>query len=270
VTTRLPKPRSREAYAHVRQLRDELYRIRAEKPGSGYAHDAFVRYMRDASRLGLNPTTLNQYSTNEVERFFAYTIPGPDGHVYWDGRKEFRRNDDKQRPPRRWWWEHVHGPIGTTTLRIHPICGDEACINPDHAECRHFAPRKFTDEQLIGFIKVAALRLGHPPRIPEFDAQGFGVTARGVALRFGRSWPTALKAAGYKPPGHPKKVTPAQCITALQRARALLGHWPSSDEFRYHPEIRPALQKEGLPAWPETIRGALGVWHEALRKAGKR
>lgn len=186
-----------EDIAYVRALRDELYRIRAEKPGSMYATDAYIRYMREASARGMNPTQLREHSRDEVERFFAQTVQGPDGHVYWNGGRAFTRNDGADRKPGRWWWEHVHGEIGTTTLRVRPTCGDDKCINPEHAEIKHFVGLRYTHAQMVGSLQVAAMRLGHAPSTKEWDNGKYRPVRDIYIQRFG-SWAKALAEAGLR------------------------------------------------------------------------
>lgn len=259
---------SQTAVEHVRKLREEMLRIRAEKPGSGYALDAFVRYMHEAAKAGLSPTRLRTESRDEVERFFAYTVPGPDGHVYWTGGKHgFKRNDGKLRTPARWWWEHVHGEIGTTTMRVNPTCGDFACINPEHSECKHFSARRYSDEQIHGMLQVAAMRLGHPPSPRDFDELGFPITSRGVEFLF-RGWRKALRSAGLETRTGGIPVTARECVAALRMGRDLLGRWPSTSDYRDNAELRGALKAAGLPSSIYPLYHHLGSnWGEIIARA---
>ena len=257
---------SQAAIETVRQLRDELYRIRTEKPGTGYAHDAYIRYMREASRLGLNPTALREDSKDETERFFARTVPGPDGHVYWTGAKGgFKRNDGGVRTPARWWWEHVHGPIGTTTYRTYPTCGDKACINPEHIELRHYRPERYSENFCIGALQVYVMRHGHAPSSDGWDRAGLKPTSGAFVLKFG-SWNKALRAAGIEPRRQGGQAyTEKSCLDAIRFLHSKLGHWPDSTEFD---SGREALRAAGLPTSRMTIRNKLGKnWDEVIAKA---
>lgn len=201
---RLPEPRSRQAHEHVKHLRDELHRIRAEKPGSGYALDAYVRYMREASLLGLNPTALPQYSPFEEDRFFARVVDGPDGHRYWINQEmRFDLNDGRTRNPRRWWWEHHHQTALHDYQDVIPTCGERRCINPSHCQTgRSHARRKYTDLQMIGALQVATMRLGRPPTEQEWIDSGHKPSSTTFGLRFG-TWNKSLIAAGLEPnPNH--------------------------------------------------------------------
>jgi hypothetical protein len=200
VAETLPEPRTREAHEHVRRLRDELYAIRAEQPGTGYALDAYVRYMRDASRLGFNPTALPHQSPYEADRFFSRVIDGPDRHRYWTKQDlRFTRNDGRTVFARRWWWEHEHRVELTARDDLALTCDDQRCIAPWHSKAvgRGFARLRYSDEQMLGGLQVEAMRLGHAPTLPEWEASGRKPSYSNYGLRFG-SWGNALRAAGLQ------------------------------------------------------------------------
>jgi hypothetical protein len=250
----------------IASLRDDLYRIRAEKPGSGYALDAFVKYMHEASKAGLSPTRLNTESRDEVERFFANTIPGIDGHVYWDGGKRFTRNNRTSRTPARWWWEHCHGPISTTTLRVEPVCGDPACINPDHARLESFQAQRYTDEQMLGALQVWAMRNGRTPTRLEWETSGGRPMVEIYRKRFG-SWAKARAAAGLHRPRIPgNQSTEQELIESLRIARSILGRWPRTEDYR-RPELRQQLRDAGQRSSQTPIYRVFGSWGAALKAA---
>lgn len=248
-------------------LRRDLERVRDEYGRrSSQALEAFQHLHRTANELGRPLSGLRRHSPIESERFFAHTIPGPDGHVYWNGPTVFRRNGDKvSSSPRRWWWEHIHGTIGTSAMRVRTICGDLACINPEHCECRHFREGvQFSDREMLGALQVMALRLGHTPSGAEWYRHGGKPSMSLFGLRFG-SWLAALNEAGLS--YRPNKHTPAACIKTILYVRKRLNRWPSTDDV---PRFGPDLRALGLPSSDITIRRHLGSWPEALRRAGKR
>ena len=202
----LPEPRSQEAHEHVKRLRDELYRVRAENPGSGYELDAFVRYMHESALLGLSPTALPQYSPVESDRFFARVVEGPDRHRYWSNNNlVFPLNNGRSQNPRRWWWQHEHDVELTLYDDVTPTCGDRRCIAPWHCQVGRQAARlRYSDEHMLGGLQVLAMRLGHGPSESEWAASGRKPTASNFGLRFG-SWTKAIRAAGLTPHGRGRK-----------------------------------------------------------------
>ncbi len=256
--------------AELRDHEAELARIREEDGrGSSRALAAFQALSQAYAARGRRIDDLRSYSPDEAERFFANTAPGTDGHVYWlAGERSFVRNDGSQRRPIRWWWERHFGPLEQYDV-IKPACGELRCINPEHAvlEPRSDRRLRFTDEQIIGALQVAALRLGHAPRQRAWDGVPSRETIQG---RFG-GWDKALAAAGIERDewrGAHRRSS-ADCIEALRAARRLLGHWPWADEF-VTARVREHLKRLGLPTSRETLRTHLGSWQEGLRKAGKR
>lgn len=266
----IPYSESAPQTTNLRALRDELARVReVYGPGSSQGAEAFNRLSREAGRQGRPLDGLRRYSKDEDERFFARIVPGPDGHHYWDGPQDFRRNDGRYRRPARWWWEHVHGPIGTTTMRLRPICGDSSCILPGHAELHHFSEQQHTDESLLARLQVLALRLGHTPSRRDWDGSGNRPFASVFSTRFG-SWTKAVRAAGLEPRDWRPVATPDACRRSLRLARRVLNRWPTSYDYE-RPEVREALKAAGLPSSPNWIKHRLGRdWETALRSAGKK
>jgi hypothetical protein len=254
----------------LRVLRAELAELRrTHPPRSTVVRVAFERLFRASFQLGQPLSGLRRHTTNEVERFFAHTIPGPDGHVYWDGPQTFTRNDGKTRIPRRWWWAHKHGRELGQHEDLIPTCGQSSCVNPDHCEIgRGLRRLRFDREAMLGALRVGALRLGHAPNWAEWDTLGLSPSQPTYKLRFG-SWGKALREAGLTP-GRGSQyapTTPASCLEALRLVHKTLGRWPSRKDFE---DSRQVLITAGLPSSSSTIKKYLGPWTEALRKAGRR
>jgi hypothetical protein len=250
-------------------LRAYLVEVRARIPRNLFeCAEAYNRLAKAVSQAGTPLGGLRRYSKNEVERFFARTINGPDGHVYWNwGRDVFARNDEKVRPPSRWWWEHVHGPISSSTLRVRPTCGDAKCINVAHQECTQFQGRRHTDEQLLGYLQVACSRKGRAVSAREFDREGFAVTSSALKFRFG-SWDAARKQAGIQGGATQAPVTPDSGIASILEAKNYLGRWPTTTDYKKDAALRRHLRTRGFPTTRNSISRELGSWPEALRKAG--
>ena len=122
------------------------------------------RRFREEVAAGRSPDALSRYSHDEAERFWSRTVPGPDGHTYWIGGKEFRRNDGSHVVPRRWVWRNTHGPIPARRM-VYTTCGEPRCVTLGHLAAEDRSGRQFTDEQLIGAGQVAALRRGRAPSL---------------------------------------------------------------------------------------------------------
>lgn len=184
----------------LRVLRAELERVReVYGRGSSQGLAAFQRLNAASHEVGRPLDGLRRFSTDEVERFFAQTVLGPNEHVYWDGsRHGFERNDGRWRKPARWWWEHVHGPIGTTTLRLHPTCDDGACINVEHQVLEHFRTEQYSESQMLGALQVMAMRLGRTPSKALWLKHNGRPSPNIYVARFS-SWSKALRAAGLEP-----------------------------------------------------------------------
>lgn len=251
---------------NLRPLREHLIEAReTDGRGSAAALAAFKDLFRAAAQSGQPLDQLRRHTADEVERFFAMTVPGPSGHVYWDGPRDFRRNDGRYRKPRRWWWAHKHGPIGPFD-DIVIDCGDQACINPEHClKGRDLSRTRHTREQIIDTIKVAALRLGRPPNSTEWDTMGFAMSSTLIRMRFG-SWPDAIRAAGfdYQRGSGNTGTTAAACVEAMRFVRERLGRAPSNGEFR---AFAVQLREAGLPASHTTIIAHLGSWDAALERS---
>ncbi len=248
-----------ELYADF-QIEDALWR--AGGGTQARARDAYQAWFRKACAEGNPPDTLRHRVADEAERFFARTIPGPDGHTYWDGpldHRRFLRNDGHKRHPRYWWWEHVNGPL---PLRGHvsPCCGEPNCITPDHQVFVSWSEfkRRYTDEQIIGALQVAALRLGHTPTRKDWTTLNFQPSWSMVARRFS-SWSRAISAAGLEPhtPDY-GRLSAADAIACIQSVVTRLGRVPTVAEWDHNHE-RPNRK---------TLVRIFGGYTKALRAAG--
>jgi hypothetical protein len=256
----------------LRVLREELAELRRIHPRrSSVVAEAFQRLVRAGDAVGQPVDGLRTHTRDEVERFFAQTIPGPDGHVYWDGsRHGFKRNDGRNRSPRRWWYTHKHGTELGTYEDFVPTCGERHCINPDHcAVGRGLRRMRFDRQAMLGALQVVALRLGRAPTSSEWERLGGRPSVSLYQMRFG-TWPDAVREAGLVPAVGSSRfapTTPVRCIASLRFVRESVGHWPTRAEFE---AARPQLHAIELPSSSSTIKKYLGPWTAALRKAGKR
>lgn len=262
----------------VNELRAQHLRMR-ELHGrrSSEAAESFEHLFRASCAKGHPLDALNVHSRNEVERFFAQTVPGSDGHVYWNGAKHgFTRNDGKSRSARRWWWAHRAGTEPPRELDIVPMCGEKHCITPEHCESgRDIRRRRFSDEQMLGGLQVTAMRLGHSPSTIEWRKMGLQPSDSVFKARFG-TWGAAITSAGLPPVvpqyfGLPKtSTTPEACEEALHRVAKLLGRAPATSDFDGDPRVKAMLREAGLPLTPEVIGKYLGdgSWKVALIRHG--
>lgn len=256
----------------VREAKQNLADIRAcHGDGSGYGLQAFQQLSQAYAAEGRRIDELSHRSADELERFFAQTIPGPDGHTYWDGPARFVKNDGVSKVPARWWWEHLHSAIPNTTVRLRPVCGERNCITPAHQLLYQGAPsRRFTDTQMIGSLQVLSLRLGHTPTMRDWDASGLSPSKEMYRERFG-TWKKALRAAGLNPVRQTSSRAPFDYVRSLRAAKKLIGHWPTRTEFA-SPSVRDHLKSRKLPTSTRMVYAKLGAvtWEHALRKAGKK
>lgn len=253
----------------LHELRAELRAIR-ERGGYGSASAGKAKFdelCAEANRQGRPLSQLRIHSPDEVERFFARTIPGPSGHVYWRGGKFFFRNDGKSRRPIRWWWQHKYGELDSR-LDLLNVCGDPACINPEHARIERVrgGQRTVSDESLFGFAQVLHMRIGRSPSRAEWNRAEPPISHDAVSLRFQGSWARFLRSAGlpeYVQP-HDNAPGPGGCIASLRAARDLIGHWPSRSEFL---SVADQLKAQGYTGRDNTIRKYLGRWPDAIKAA---
>lgn len=258
----LPADASR---ARENALRADLHRLRLERPGSGVCADAYNRLSRECAVMGRPLGALRENSRDEAERFFARTVEGPDGHVYWTGGKDFRPNNRaSRRVPVRWWLERVGRKTDHYDV-ITAVCGDRACINPEHLEISRRSRQIYTEAQMLGALQVAAMRLGRPPSTSDWRRINGKPTDGSYVARFG-SWENALHAAGFT--GYRStafRVTREQAIAAIRYVRSLTGAWPSRDTYERHGD---ALQANGYPRSGTTVLSHFdGSWPKAVAAA---
>lgn len=239
---------------------------------SSQAQQAFEMLVREAAEAGAPLDGLRRHAQNETERFFAYTVNGTDGHVYWDGKKSFRRNDGKYRSPRRWWWAHTHDGQLTSKDDLAVRCGETNCINPEHCEIERLRGVRihWTQERIIGAIQVATMRLGHTPTSTEWEKLRLSPTDNVIRDRFG-DWAKARAAAGVEPPPGPTapeshiKFTREELIAGIQLVHQLTGRWPTVKEYN---ACRHQLHDAGLPRDADCCYRLFGSWVVARKAAG--
>lgn len=252
----------------LRPLRAELYRAREEHGRrSSVTLAAFEALWRASIQSGQSLSALRKYTADETERFFANTLPGTDGHVYWDGPAHgFVRNDKKIRVPRRWWWTHIYGVELGQYEDLVPTCGELNCINPEHCEKGRGLRRvQFSREQMLNALKVEALRLGRAPTTYDWAAADRTPTLRIYKLRFG-SWRAAIEEAGldYSAVVVNGRQSAEKCVEALHFVHGITGKRPSERTFY---AMRAQVRAAGLPS-RTTVKKHLGGWSDALKKAG--
>jgi hypothetical protein len=195
----------------IAQARQNWLRVHDESDSPSARLEAWQAWAAMAASAGEPLDQLSHLSNDPVERFFSYTVDGPDGHVYWTGPGTFRanRHSHSYALPRHWWWTY----LGKEPLRvgdsIRALCGEKNCIHPDHCaiQDRRARARQFTDAQLLGYMQVAALKVGHPPTRKEYDALQIGPSSTLFWVRFG-SWSEGQRRAGVLD-GTGAGITPA-------------------------------------------------------------
>jgi len=232
---------------------------------------AYERSFREAIAAGKQPDALRRYCTDEVERFWSRTNPGPDGHVYWVGGESFVTNEGRHTQPRRWAWKRRHGANLSKFVSVLPACGEANCVAPAHlvVEARRHAPRRFTDDMAIGTAQVFAMRHGHPPGMKMWRSNpDLRPSTATVRHRFG-SWDNFLRAAGLDPAKVPSRAvrfrwTDDDLIAAVRAGVAELGYVPSGNEWHRRFDAR-----EDLPSLKTlTRRVGDGSWLVVLERAG--
>lgn len=256
--------------ATLRELRAELDRVREVYGARSWeAEAAFQRWCRESFVQGKPIDALRTHVADETERFFAQTIPGPDGHVYWDGPKDFKRNDGGYSRPRIWLWKRVHGPIPGGDAIV-AVCGERNCVNPEHCvhPDRRERHKRFTDEAMLGALQVVALRLGRSPTQSEWERLKARPTSTIYYERFG-SWTDALHAAGLEATHYQPHVLidRATCLASLRLAERFLGRRPKTSDYRHDAPLRAALREAELPTASSTIKVHCGSWSAALKDA---
>lgn len=249
--------------AEYRRLRE---RDAAEGRWSFEELAAYERWFHESCAAGRPPDALSRYVADETERFFAQTIPGSDGHVYWDGPGRFRRNDGAERRPARWWWEHEHGPL-SRYADLSATCDEQNCIAPEHrATGRSPSRQRFSDAQMLGAVQVAAMRLGRTPTQTEYREMDINPVLEAIRQRFG-SWPNAVSAAGLSPvvPGTVSGITPETCAQSVRYVAGRVRRRPTKHDLTAHAA---ELHARGLPSSGWTVSKYLGggSWVRALER----
>lgn len=229
--------------------------------------EAFQALVRDAAEAGAPIDGLRHHTENETERFFSWTIPGVDEHVYWDGPSKFFQNNGMGRTPRRWWWHHRYGNLPDNKDDLVVKCGEKNCINPDHAakERNRGTRMQWTEERIIGALQVAAMRLGHTPNAQEWEREGFRPSNATVWDRFG-NWDKAVAAAGLPEAWFSSKErTKTDVLRGIQLVRKVLGKWPSEEDYKL---CKPELKAAGLPVTVGAAKRLYGQFTDARQAAG--
>ena len=238
-----------------RKLYDRYQRLREAGASMLVRREAYNDWFKARCDEGRPPDALSLYSADEAERFWARTVPGPDGHVYWTGGKEFRRNDGKSRRPQRWVWAVARGNPGQCD-EIDNICGSDTCVNIEHLRIRPRAERRvrFGDDAIFGALRVLEMRSGQAPSMNQWDAANYPITARAVAARFG-SWTDALAKVGMVPVDHHEIVEAETCARAIRELAKRLGKTPTRYDWETNHEW---LRARGYPTAPNTIKRRIG------------
>lgn len=224
--------------------------------------EAFGKWFRQRCKEGRRADALRINSPEESERFWARTVPGPDGHIYWTGGKVFTENANRKRSPQRWAWIKAKGSLGNWT-EIENNCGEPKCVNVDHMQLRDRAEsrRRLTDASIIGAVQVLAMRLGRTPTKQDWEDAKLPITVRTAQGRFGGAWGNVLRAAGLdaRPYVH---STPEMCAEGIIALAAKIGHPPSRREWDAHREW---MREQGHPTSSTTVRNQFGVpFNEAV------
>lgn len=251
--------------ARERGLRADLQRMRQERPGSGLCADAYNRLARECALMGRPLGALREHSVDEEERFFARTVPGPDGHIYWTGAAGgFYTARHTRTLPRRWWFARRYDVVLDHYDILESTCGDAACINPEHAARSRRSRQIYSDQSLLGAIQVQAARLGHPPSTKDWKRSGRTPSDAVIIARFG-SWEKALHAAGFTGYTSIRQATRADCLSGIRLVHDLTGKWPTREAYEHHGDI---LQAHGFPRSGTTVMQFFGRrWPPAVEAA---
>lgn len=186
------RPKSEALLEHYRDLREAGAHPMLRR-------EAYNAWFRQRCAEGNNPSALQIYSKDEAERFWARTVPGTDGHVFWTGSKTFRRNNDVEQKPQRWAWKKHYGELSPYT-ELENKCGEDSCVNVEHMQVRprSAARIRFSDDKVIGALQVLHMRLGRAPTTTDWDEAKLPITASALLNRFG-TWTKTLSLAGLEP-----------------------------------------------------------------------
>lgn len=245
---------------------DFLVENAAWKTGTGgtqmRTRTAYNRFFRQACAEGNPPDALRRQIADEQERFFSQTIPGIDGHTYWDGPQRFTQNDGRAFAPARWWWFHTHPDHVGRRGKVVPACGERHCITPSHCEFVDWRAghSQYSDQTILGAIQTVAMRIGRTPTRTEYEQHIQRPSLSLVIYRFG-SWSQAVTAAGLVPRGTGVNAgvrTDAELLAAMREHAVTLGHAPSRWWWEHHVHSPSAA----------AIFRRFGSWDAALQAAG--
>ena len=237
------------------RLYDRYQRLRGSDASILVRREAYNDWFKARCDEGRPPDSLNLYSADEAERFWARTVPGPDGHIYWTGGKMFRRNDGMTRKPQRWAWVAAKRALDPYT-EIENTCGSPTCVNVDHMGVLPRSTRRvrFPDERAFNAAKVLALQLGHTPSYRDWDRAKPGISAEALTRRFG-NWGTFVQQAGLVPQSVQKIMPRDICEQAILAMLERYGRPPSRREWDADTDW---LKARGFPTSTNTIRKRMG------------
>lgn len=234
---------------------------------------AYCDWFHQAAIEGAAPDRLDFYIEDEVERFFSKLLSGLDGHVYWHREKpksRFRKNDGTDRLPALYWWEFVHGDLNSTE-HVHPVCGDDKCINPFHSKKTNWLADQvyWTQDKCVNAIKVAVMKLGitHGPTVVQYRELKMNPTDQTIRARFG-SWEKAIEAAGFPYNKFASiSATKEDCYAGIIFLYEMLSRTPTQQDIRASQRF---LKEAGLPASHQTYRKYMGsgrTWNKRVKEA---
>lgn len=252
---------SAEVLAELRQAREE---------GAIPARQAelFSRALRLSIDEGRPLDALNQRIGDERERFLSLVAQGAEGHWYWMGPQYFRLNSGRSRKPKRYAFELESGPLSGSKDIVDRRCSEPRCIAPAHHVLVPWSEwrRRYSDDFLLGRLRVVALRLGYSPTMNKWRRLRMSPDRRSFTDRFG-SWDEALRKAGLPLPQRRERETPERCREALLSFAEHLGRAPSSHDVDENPEW---FRSRGyaVSAWTYANRLGSGTWVSAIEAAG--
>lgn len=236
----------------------------------------FETWFRAEVAAGRPPDALRRDAGTPEERFWARTVPGPDGHVFWDDRRDwqgrpvFVSGRIRSVLAQRFLWKLKRGYL-TRREDVWTTCGEKHCLALDHLAAgwrARGALANVADSTLLEYLARCGKHLGHAPTIWEYDQWRSKAmhSAAGIRLRFG-TWRGALKRAGFDVTiiVHADHATRFEerhaaetLLVSLAELARELGHPPSSIDW----------EKSGRKPAYSTIIRRFGSWQAARRAAG--
>lgn len=218
---------------------------------------------------GRPPDRLRRDSADPVERFWASTVEGSDGHLFWDGPTRNGRpvtrpmsgRTFKPQSAQRFRWILEHGQISARE-DVWSTCAETNCLSIEHlaAGWQARGMRMFSDESAIGAVQTCAMQLGRSPLTSEYEkwrAQRRGIISEAaLRLRFG-SWDKIISTAGLPSPPVVSRVDPIEPVLELVRALAVdLGRNPQRFEWKGSPNARNLIRRVGEGGWDAVLKAA--------------